>query len=140
MAAETGVDFGAPCSMRGSQTTIVRRGRTARGESRGLRRRTVFRMPAADHFPQTFDNAYQSLRLRVQFFARRRALLGVGGGPLRHLVHLGDRFRDLLDALRLLLARSFDLIDQRLHLAGAFRDGLNRAGDLARAYCCPLAI
>jgi PAS domain S-box-containing protein len=75
------------------------------------------------HRRQPLHDLLQRLRLRVQLLGRRGAFLGTGRRLLRHLLHLRDRFADLLDAPRLLLAAQAHLLHQRFHLCRFLGDG-----------------
>ena len=99
---------------------------------RGANRRSGRLSVEADDFLQLPDEFLHGLRLGGHFFAGRGALLGIGGGFLRYLLHLGDGLGDLFDPARLFLAAQADLIHQRLYLRGAGRDAANRIGHLVQ--------
>ena len=57
------------------------------------------RRAASHHSLKGLNQGAQSLRLRIELLGSSRSFFSAGGRVLGYLLHLGDRLRDLIDAL-----------------------------------------
>ena len=125
---------GRRCRRAGYSSSAVRTvAFTARAGIASARRRTGGppvrarrRRGRADQGLEPRDHRIATSGLGVELLARRRAFLGGRGRRLRHLFHLRDRLRHLVDALRLLPLASLTSSTSRLDLVTLLGDGRDR--------------
>src|ERR1700744_1156000 len=88
----------------------------------------------AEHCPHAAYCRLQMFRLGAHLGARARTFFRTCGGLLRHLLDLEDRFRDLLNRPRLLLAARVDLIRKPLPLERALGTLTHGMGDFVEPH------